>query len=613
MIARSAAAALAALRRPDARCLAAVARRAGQVRAGWVRLCGRLIPGAPDGEAKALLYLSVSESGWQATLHPADGSGVIETAERAVADEAPVSTPDMLRRAVRAISPATRDGIGGIRLLILDRAAAIVDNRVLKPRGLDPVAIRQAGAQELGSAGAVHAFQPFGSSSEHEIERGVYAFLSAERIRDYLGAMDSLAVKLNAVVPSSLLCLQLQRQPFAAIEVRAAGATLVLGDPDSGAVACRELSVGTRDFAEAISRATSVSVREAAEGLERRSCLVSGSIATGAPSTTELAVAPLLAALRDELLATLEYFTFQRLAGEPECLLVGGDVARVRGLAEWLGGVLGLAPQPAPEPGQVMAAANSADAGTQDLNLLLDTPAGLLRIGRTDYRFTEGRFRPIQIQARPARRPHASLRGLAGQKLSLSVLRQTVLALAALFGPGAAAAALVMAIGGGAGWATISGGSDAALQAEARLSQRLADDTVLRHAVLHPRGPLPAPSPSQPWFEKLSRVAALIPDGVRLTALTTLPDPAAPVRQRVVLEGAVPAAPGEDYIARIAGFMDRLETDPVFMKDVASIGFDGASLVQGPPPNVADFTISVVLAPSFAAPPAVVTAAGVPG
>ncbi|MGI4978746.1 MAG: hypothetical protein ACRYG6_17545, partial [Janthinobacterium lividum] len=302
-----------------------------------------------------------------------------------------------------------------------------------------------------------------------------------------------------------------------------------------------------------------------------------------------------------------------RLAGDPERLLVGGDAARVRGLAEWLGGVLGLAPEPAPEPDLALPDAN--DAAAQALNLLQDTPAGLLRIGRTDYRFTDGRFRSIQAQARPARRPRASLRGLAGQKLSLSVLRQTALALAAIPRPGAAAPALAAAVLCLALWATVAAAGSATLQAETRLSQRLADDAVLRHAVLHPRLPPPAPPPSQPWSAKLSRMAALIPDGIRLTTLTTLPDPAAPGRQRIVLEGEVPAGPGEDYIARVATFIDRLQTDPAFMKDVVSIGFEGASLVQGTPLAAADFTISIVLAPGFAAalptPPAAV--AVVPG
>lgn len=587
----------------------AAARLAARGRSGWAGLRARLAAGEQQGEARGVLCLAVSESGWRATLHPGDGTPAIETAERALADEAPVSTPDMLRRAVRAISPATRDGIGAIRLLVHDRAAALVDNRVLRLRALDPATIRQAGAQELGSAGAVHAFQPFGSSSEHEAERGAYAFLPAERIGDYLGAMDSLAVRLAAVVPAWLACLRAQGQPFAAIEVRAAGATLVLGDPDSGAVACRELGVGTRGFAEAIARATSVSLREAAEGLERRACLPSDGAAHAAPSTTELALAPLLATLRAELLDTVEFFTFQRLAGEPERLLVGGDAARVRGLAEWLGGVLGLSPEPAPEPD--LALPDASDAAAQALNLLHDTPAGLLRIGRTDYRFTDGRFRSVQAtQARPAHGPRASLRGLAGQKLSLSVLRQTALALAAIPRPAAAAPALAAAVLCLALWATVAAAGSATAQAEARLSQRLADDAILRHAVLHPRVPPPAPPPSQPWSAKLSRMAALVPDGIRLTALTTLSDPAAPARQRIVLEGEVPAGPGEDYIARVAAFIDRLQADPAFMKDVVSVGFEGASLVQGPPP-AADFTVSIVLAPGFAAPQAAVAA--VPG
>ncbi len=163
---------LAASRMPPA-LRAGTAVLAARARAGWTRLQDRLAARGPQREAQSLLCLAVSESGWRATLRPGDGTPAIETAETAGPDEAALSAPDMLRRAVRAISPATRDGIGSIRLVIHDRATSIIDNRVLKLRSVDPVAIRQAGAQELGSTGAVYGFQPFGSSSEHEMERGV--------------------------------------------------------------------------------------------------------------------------------------------------------------------------------------------------------------------------------------------------------------------------------------------------------------------------------------------------------------------------------------------------------------------------------------------------------
>jgi Tfp pilus assembly protein PilN len=598
---------LAASRMPPA-LRAGTAVLAARARAGWTRLQDRLAARGPQREAQSLLCLAVSESGWRATLRPGDGTPAIETAETAGPDEAALSAPDMLRRAVRAISPATRDGIGSIRLVIHDRATSIIDNRVLKLRSVDPVAIRQAGAQELGSTGAVYGFQPFGSSSEHEMERGVYAFLPAGRMSDYLGAMDSLAVKLTQVVPAWLLRFGAERQPFAAIEIRGESVTLVVADPDSGAVACRELPVGTRSFAEAVARATSVSVREAAEGLERRACLAPGAGPHAAPGTTELALAPLLATLRAELLATVEYFVFQRLAGMPERLVVGGDAARVRGLAEWLGTVLALDPHPADLHG---VAPDEAGA----LNLLHDTPAGLLKIGRTDYRFVDGRFQSVQAQGRPtsraAPRSHASLRGLAGQPLTPAVLRQTAAAVAAaartaLPGASALAPALAAAILGAGLWGTVEGAAGAATRAGTQLSSRLADDALLRHAALHPHRPVQdhgAPG-AQPWSAKLSRMAALIPDGIWLTSLTTLPDPATPAQQRIVLEGTLPSPDGEDYVARIAGFIDRLAADPAFMKDVVSIGFEGAAIGQGAAAAVATFTISVVLAPAFASPAA---------
>ena len=586
--------------RAEALWFAGSARVAAHTRASLVWLRQRVAARPAPSEAQGSLCLSVSESGWRATLQPADGSAPIETAERAAPDEAPLSTPDMLRRATRAITPATRDRIGSLRLLVHDRAAILVDNRALKLRGTEVATVRQAGAHELGSPTAVHAFQPFGNSSEHEVERGVYAFLPAERIADYLGALDSLAVKLTAVVPARLLYLQAQ-QPFAAIEVRAASLTFVLADPDSGAVACREFPVGTRSFAEALARATSISVREAAEGLERRLCLTPGTAALGVPTTTELALAPLLDTLRGELLATFDYFVFQRLAGAPERLLVSGDAARVRGLAEWLGGILKLPPQPAPELALPPAASDDA-AARQTLNMLQDTPVGLLRIGRTDYRFAEGRFQSVQAQSRSEKPSHPSLHHLARQTLTLQVMRQMAAVLAAVPAREAVAPSLAFAATGLMLWATLGAAADGKLQALDQLSQRIASRATLQHAALHPRNLVPVTLAPQPWTAMLSRVAALIPGDVWLTSLTTVTDPAASARQRVLLEGAVRADPGEDYIANVAGFIDRLQSDPVFMTGVASIDFEGASLAQGPATDVAGFTISVTLAPAFTNP-----------
>lgn len=562
------------------------------LRTALERLAARFAPKPPAPELRGELCISVSGTGWRATLRPGDGAAPETLQESLGTEQAALAPPDMLRRAVRAITPSQRERIGSVRLLVADPAISIVDNRSARIKSTDPAGIRQAGAQELGSPGAVYASLPFGQSSEHEVKRGVYAFATTDRARDYLGALDSLAIKLVQLLPAALLLLDgAEERPFAAIDVRATSSTLLLADPETGAVACREIAVGWRSFVAALAEATSVSVRDAAEGLERRACFRPDAGAANALATgTERALGPILALLRTELQSTLDFFAFQRMAGAPERLWVSGEAHRVRGLTEWIGQATGLQPTAGQDTHERFLATDAAGSA----NLIEGLPKGLLRIGKVDYHFTAGRFRPDQPEApvRAARPP----RDLLQQKLTVALLRETL----ASFDLKRVAVPALAVIGLGlVPWVTIDSAAAGRHRAADVLAAAMAEDAALRSAVVRRARPPEAGDAAARlyWTEKLAALAEAVPDAVWITKAAVTPG-VQPAGDRLVLEGDVAAAPAgqADPLGRVTELIDRLSGDAAFMRDVSAISFDGVTVARGPEGDVAHFTITVVLA-----------------
>ncbi|MBV9736199.1 MAG: hypothetical protein JO209_09845 [Acidisphaera sp.] len=571
------------------------------------QLRARLGAGQQVEEPEAVLFVGISDAGWRATLVPADGSAPEELSEDfAPLADAPTAAADVLRRAVRSLAPGLRERVGSVRLLVTDGALMFVDNRSARIRSTDAVGIRQVGAQQLGSAGAIYGFQPFGRSSEHETPRGVYSFVTAERARDYLGAMDTLATRLVQILPAEALMIALpEEQPFAALDIRARASTLVFADPETGAVASRELPVGIASFAQAIAAATSVPLEEALQGLARRECFpaeMAAGARAGMPATaTERALAPVLETLRTELRASHEYFVYQRLAGAPERLVLSGEAGRVRGLAEWVGQALELPVVAAPG----LHARFMADG--LRTNLLEGAPKGLLRIGKVEYRFVDGRFRPDQVQ--PARGPARPAGNVLRQELSLAMLRETASGLDV-----ARLAVPALATIGFAGllWVTLAGAGSGMAQATGALSAANADDAMLRTALARRLGAAPPDESADAlfWTDKLLAIAQAMPTSMWLTKLSVAQESNATGDRRLVLEGEIPTAQ-TDYLGRITGLIDRLSADAGFMRAVSSVSFDGATMARDGERDVERFTVTVQLRPPSS--PAAAAPAGAAG
>ena len=528
----------------------------------WLRLARRE---TADGD---LLCIGVSELGWRTTLTSADEQPVTTDAGRSPTENA---TPfEVLRRAVRSITPAQRERIGRVRILADDPAIALLDNRSLRIKSDDPVAIRQAGAQELGVSGATYAFLPFGASSEHEVPRGIYAFLSTGRMQDYLGALDSLAVKLVEFVPAGLLRLTAEtKAPLAQIDVRATTCTLLLADPHTGLACCRELPLGVHRLAAAIVEATSVSITDASAGLERRACFAPDAASETAPpptTATEKALLPILTAVREQLLLSIEYFTFQRLAAAPERLLVTGEVDRIRGLAAWLGSTLDLAPESEPD----LYASFIAQAAWPGANLLATVPKGLLKIGKSEYRFSGDRF-VTEDRLKPTTPSKVVTPGPPWVEMLKNRLEPLAVPICA--------GAILLA---GTATAALTASTQSALLEDANvtLAAALVEDGIVRSVLAKRSASTSADTVALYWTEKLQAVSAAMPDGLNLRRFVSSADtPSAARDAKLTLEGETTS--GESSIRQVDDLIRRLKANPRFMRDVAAINFDGSNSDRG--------------------------------
>ena len=249
----------------------------------WARSRVRFARKPEKAEEPGALRLSVSETGgrrrWScrtSRLKPPPNSWTDANV--------PITAVEAIRRAVRSISRAQRERIGSVRLAVADPAILLIDGRSARISSTDPAVIAQLGCQELGVDAVLFAFAPFGQSSEYEVARGAYAFIAVEQVKEYLIALDNLATQLVELVPAPLLELaDAEAGAIAGFQLRNSAATLLLADPETGTVLCRQLEFGRSDCVAAVANATSVSPREAAEGLQRRICFQAEAGWAGAP------------------------------------------------------------------------------------------------------------------------------------------------------------------------------------------------------------------------------------------------------------------------------------------------------------------------------------------
>jgi hypothetical protein len=564
-----------------------------ETQALWRRLFAGYGRAATDEDAPGELFVSFSADSWRMRI-VAEGKEVFSV--QGENENASAAAPDTLRIAIRALPSRQRDLVGKVTLVVCDPAIDLVDNRFARVRTTDAVAIRQFGAQQLRSSGATFAFIPFGLSSERETRRGVYAFLSVERCREYFTALDTLATKLTRIVPAaSLLIAASAAQPFAALEIRRSSSRILLADPQTGTVTSRELDIGIRTLVAAVADATSVSMEEAFEGLQRRDCFSGLGTPTGAasrpPTATARAIRPVLDTFAAAVKESIDYFTFYRIASPPVRLTLLLDADRLNGFPAWLERTVEL---PVVIQGDLLERlAESDDAAAA--NLLEGAPDGLLRIGKSEYSFVKGRFRPVR-PAMPGRRMNLSTSDLLETRINLALLRQLWAekgkARVAIAGGAALAVAAVV-------WFTAASGTADLVAASQTLSSVLVEDGSLGSALAqHQRALRPDDGANRFLVtDTLLRISRALPNEVRLTNLFFEKGTDPKASQRLLLEGVIPPDV-PDPMSQVNEFVDRLAGDVEFMRDFRTVSLDGVSAAYDGNDRSIHFSVSAWFDPA---------------
>lgn len=577
--------------------LSAIEVNASSVTAGLDALWSRLKSHRADDEmtddAQGELFVLVSADSWRTVLVK-NGQNVSGMSGEAIN---PTDTlADNLRVAIRSVSARQREEIGKVTLLVSDPAIELLDNRFARLRTMDPTTVRQFGAQQLGCESATFSFIPFGKSSERETPRGVYAFLNTAGAREYLGALDTLAVKLTRIVPTAALLVgAAEEQAFAALEVRRNSSSLLLADPETGALTSREIPIGVHSFAQAVAEAMSVSPREALEGFQRRDCFSALGNPDGGSrglTATGRALAPVLETLASSIKESIDYFTFHRIGSPPTRLVLSLEGEKLSGFPVWLERACEL---PVLMQGDLLESYSAAPA-TNGINLLEGAPDGLLRIGKIDYRYVNGRFRASQPVAKKRTTP-LTASSVLNAKLDLSALQGLVTRenLLRFTPPGAA----LLIFCGILGFTFQQGNAELTQQGQA-LANALAQDGTMR-TTLAKRENAEAAADGHAaflWTDKLTTIARSMPPEIVLTNLAVVKDANTTQNaQRIVVEGQLPAD-SPDHMRPVTNFVEQLMANANFMRDFRTVTFDSETGPRAGEDGMSKFVISIWFDPA---------------
>jgi hypothetical protein len=287
-----------------------------------------------------------------------------------------------------------------------------------------------------------------------------------------------------------------------------------------------------------------------------------------------VALATHLRSLRDEILGTLDFYQFERLAGRAASLSLAFSGPAIAGLEQWLGEALEM---PVETVAESPVYAGEGEL-RHPLNLLEGSRPGLLKLGSQPYEFVGGRFRPIKsVQTESAMKTGSGLSAQFAtfQKLpGFSFLMRSGVDRQKLMMPVAALGAVVLVyllnatflIGPAS--AGFTAGSftyqDSVIRSTTNVARRAIEN---EDAQSGPQAPL--------WAEDLVSVAYALVPGLTLKRIALIADTNAAGGKVLEITGAVPAD-STDYLKTVADYIDGLDDDVSFRRRFKEIYFTGA-------------------------------------
>ncbi len=511
-----------------------------------------------DVERDCALRVFLNDTRCELLLTDKTGAEVGRFARLAEKDMEPQA---LLTAAIQALPPDTEKQIGNVEVFLDDPELSVVDSRQAKLSHFEGRALAEFGKYQLGGKPVCFASYRFGATSASETEKRVVAYIPEDRLTGVLFALGKLARFTTFFGPWSLqpLLAGENEETRAHLTVHSRYSTLALANDSAGAVAVRQLPIGTDNLADAYARVHGIQPEEAAQALGARARLAIGkewplpADSAAAHTGSYMALVPMLEKLAGEITATGDYFEYQRLAGRAGELRLSQMGARVAGFAGWLSDMLQLG---------VADAAPLLEDKARALNLLEGMRTGLLKIGHLHYDFAGGRF------VLSANQPGAGNQGVAAkwksassQPVTLDMLRPFAVPLAG--------AGLVLALLGGLYTFVL-----APIEQQRETAASLYGNTLTRIAQANVRAAKPVATEPVLWARDMMSVGAVMPYDMKLKRIA-LVQGTGTAGTSFELDGTLPRG-GADNLQLIGRFMKRLSASPALRRRFTEINFAGS-------------------------------------
>lgn len=480
------------------------------------------------------------------------------------------SPTSVLSLAIAKLSPDLEARVGNVEIFVDDSEISIVDSRQAKLTHFEGRALAEFGKYQLGGKPISFASHNFGESSAQETEKRIVGYIPEDRLSAIIFSLGKLAKYATFCGPWSpqFLLGTAEDSVQAQLSIHGQFSTLMLANASAGAVAVRQLPIGTETFTRAYSEEFGVSLEDADKALRTRSRLCTkGTWPPGADSPAAnvgsfTALAPSLNRLVHEITSTTDYFEFERLAGKVGQMRICVVGEPITGFSTWLADLLHM------EVGTSTTESLSAEVPASALNFLEGMRSGLLKLGNQLYNFTSGKFVPAETvgalaspksKAVSSQDLLAKFKKLNAEPLSLDKLRGFAVPLIAV------GASLAL-------WFATDSLLLSPINERAIANANAYDSLLANNKSQQASRPTKSAEPLS-WARDLVSVASAMPYDMKLTRIRLTPGTTSGPPS-LDIEGTLPE--GAENLRLVSMFMSRLSGDRQLKLRFSDVQFAGA-------------------------------------
>lgn len=292
-----------------------------------------------------------------------------------------------------------------VSLILGDANVEYSDSKPAELKAPSGTVVRQFGRVRLNETDVTYGKGNFPKLQDNpsESKSTIYAFVGADLLRSLMATFDLHGLKIVEVVPQGYQIIsrsfEMPDRPYGAFEFGGLTTTIYLVNPYSGNLMVRTFPVGYLTLVYALVEGSGIPLEEAIAVLGDRDHVhsinpyadLADESVTLTMSEFSQALHPTLKRLLDELRSSLEYFTFQKVSGQPESLEAFGETQRIKGFLDWIGRHCNLQVIQGPSNRQLLETFVTKTRFPRPCNLLSGSETQLLTVGRTSYVYSSER------------------------------------------------------------------------------------------------------------------------------------------------------------------------------------------------------------------------------